>query len=41
MNTIDPSIWQTAVSGLNLSPGNLQDQLNKTPTLLVFLRHFG
>ena len=31
----------TPVAGLNLLPGTLRDQLGATPTLLVFLRHFG
>jgi len=30
-----------AVSGMNLMPGTLRDQLGDVPTLLVFLRHFG
>ena len=29
------------VSGLNLVPGTLRDQLGATPTLLVFIRQFG
>ena len=29
------------VSGLNLVPGTLRDQLGTEQTLLVFLRHFG
>jgi hypothetical protein len=29
------------VSGVNLMPGTLRDQLGNTPTLLVFLRYFG
>lgn len=31
----------TPVTGRNLRPGTLRDQLGDTPTLLVFLRHFG
>ena len=30
-----------AVSGVNLAPGSLRDQLGSEPVLLVFLRHFG
>lgn len=42
MNKIDTSVLDTAVSGLNLAPGALRDQLSdQQPTLLVFLRHFG
>ena len=29
------------VTGLNLRPGTLGDQLGDRPTLLVFLRHAG
>jgi len=29
------------VSGRNLAPGSLAAQLQPSPTLLVFLRHFG
>jgi len=29
------------VSGRNLAPGPLADQLQPSPTLLLFLRHFG
>jgi hypothetical protein len=29
------------VTGMNLSPGRLRDQLDEEPTLFVFLRHFG
>ena len=31
----------TPVTGLNLAPGTLRDQLGATPTLLVFIRQFG
>jgi len=31
----------TPVSGRNLAPGTLRDQLGATPTLLVLLRHSG
>ena len=31
----------TLVTGHNLHPGTLRDQLGDTPTLLVFLRQFG
>lgn len=39
--TLDTTVLKTAVTGVNLQPGNLGDQLQDTPTLLVFLRHFG
>jgi len=38
---IDPDILDRFVSGVNLMPGSLRDQLGGRPTLLVFLRHFG
>lgn len=41
MRTIDTTILTTPVTGLNLQAGTLEDQLGNTPTLLVFLRHFG
>ena len=41
MRQIDTTILQTPVDGLNLQPGSLQEQLGTTPTLVVFLRHFG
>ncbi|MFP4435683.1 MAG: SelL-related redox protein [Chloroflexaceae bacterium] len=39
--TIDRSILDMPVEGVNLRPGTLADQLGPAPTLLVFLRHFG
>lgn len=41
MRTIPADALDTAVTGLNLRPGTLRDQLGPQPTLLVFLRHFG
>ena len=41
MQKIKPELLNTAVTGLNLTPGALRDQLADRPTLLVFLRHFG
>jgi len=41
MNTVLPEIQRLPVSGVNLRPGTLADQLGSQPTLLVFLRHFG
>ncbi len=41
MRTIDTTILTTPVTGVNLQPGTLQDQLGHMPNLLVFLRHFG
>ncbi len=34
-------ILASPVTGLNLVPGTLRDQLGATPTLLVFIRQFG
>jgi len=39
--TVDPALLELPVSGLNLTPGSLRDQLSGDFTLLVFLRHFG
>lgn len=39
--TIDSAVLDLPVSGLNLSPGSLRDQLSGDFTLFVFLRHFG
>lgn len=33
--------FQSPVSGVNLIPGSLGDQLSEGPTLLIFLRFFG
>lgn len=41
MHQIPAEILDMPVSGLNLRPGALRDQLGAGPTLLVFLRHFG
>jgi hypothetical protein len=38
---MDTALLEQPVSGLNLTPGNLRDQLSGDRTLLVFLRHFG
>jgi hypothetical protein len=38
---IDPAVLATPVTGTNLVPGTLADQLGDRLTLLVFLRHFG
>ncbi len=38
---IAPDLLATRVSGVNLMPGTLADQLGDGTTLLVFLRHFG
>ena len=37
----DPALLDLPVSGVNLTPGTLRDQLGSGRTLLVFLRHFG
>ena len=36
----DP-VLDFVVTGMNLAPGRLRDQLDDEPTLFVFLRHFG
>jgi hypothetical protein len=38
---IPAAVLDRFVSGVNLMPGSLRDQLGDRPTLLVFLRHFG
>lgn len=38
---IPPEVLDAQVTGVNLMPGTLRDQLGDAPTLLVFLRHFG
>lgn len=38
---IPGALLDEAVTGVNLMPGSLRDQLGDVPTLLVFLRHFG
>jgi hypothetical protein len=41
--TLGPELLSRLVSGFNLKPGTLRDQMGDPPrpTLLVFLRHFG
>ena len=39
--TIDDTLLDRPVAGINLEPGTLRHQLGEAPTLLVFLRHFG
>jgi hypothetical protein len=42
LERLSAEILDTPVSGVNLMPGPLRDQLDdEAPTLLVFLRHFG
>ncbi len=41
MKKIPAELLERAVDGVNLEPGTLRAQLGRTPTLLVFLRHFG
>lgn len=41
MNAIADAVLDAPVTGLNLVPGRLRDQLGSEPTLLVFLRHLG
>ncbi len=38
---LPPDLLATPVTGVNLVPGTLRDQLAPNATLLVFLRHFG
>jgi hypothetical protein len=38
---IAPAVLAMSVTGTNLAPGTLADQLGDRLTLLVFLRHFG
>ena len=38
---MDTTLFDQPVSGLNLTPGTLRDQLSGDRTLFVFLRHFG
>ena len=40
-DTIDSTILETPVRGVNLQPGTLADQLGQEPVLALFLRHFG
>ena len=41
METIPDSVLDRPVTGVNLVPGRLRDQLGSERMLLVFLRHFG
>jgi peroxiredoxin len=41
LNTIAKPVLDMPVTGVNLVPGRLRDQLEGGRTLLVFLRHFG
>jgi hypothetical protein len=41
LERIAPELLDRFVTGANLMPGSLRDQLGDGPTLLVFLRHFG
>ena len=41
MDRIPDSSLERVVSGVNLMPGTLRDQLGERETLLVFLRYFG
>ena len=41
MKSLANELLDAPVSGLNLVPGSLRDQLGEEPTLLVFLRHLG
>ncbi len=39
-SVVDASLSH-ALDGYRLAPGTLADQLGESPTLLVFLRHYG
>lgn len=41
MKNIDQDLLDLNVTGVNLRPGALREQLGDQPVLLVFLRHFG
>ena len=41
LGAIDANVLDLPVSGINLFPGTLRDQLSGGATLLAFLRHFG
>jgi len=41
MKKIPPALLDRPVSGYNLAGATLREELGDTPTLLVFLRHFG
>jgi len=41
MKSIPKEILDTPVTGVNLKAGTLREQIDETPTVLVFLRHFG
>lgn len=41
ITTISSEILSTLISGVNLSGATLGEELGSTPTLLVFVRHFG
>jgi hypothetical protein len=41
VNEIPDDVLDAPVTGMNLVPGRLRDQLADVPTLFVFLRHFG
>lgn len=38
---IDAAVMDRPMSGINISGATLRDEIGQTPTLLVFLRHFG
>ena len=41
MNTIDATLLDRPLTGLNITQGTLRGEIGHQPTLLVFLRHFG
>lgn len=41
LKLIPASILDAPVTGVNLQPGGLRQQIGGAPTLLTFLRHFG
>lgn len=41
MQFIPNQILETPITGVNLLEATLRQELGETPTVLVFLRHFG
>jgi hypothetical protein len=41
VKSIPKTILETPIAGVNLNANTLRQELGETPTVLVFLRHFG
>ncbi|MFN3980897.1 MAG: hypothetical protein ACK4SA_11000 [Caldilinea sp.] len=41
VKSIPKTILETPIAGVNLSADTLRQELGATPTVLIFLRHFG